>query len=67
MEIHLGSEIVALRRDVSSLRTIGDGGALVRRVAKCEQDIAELKNASREVITRGGESRTSSCRRRSSP
>ena len=43
MEVYLGSEIAGLRREVIALRPIGDGNALVRRVAKCETDIAELK------------------------
>ena len=43
MEIYLGGEMVALRREVSRVSGIGDGGALVRRVTRCESDIAELK------------------------
>jgi hypothetical protein len=37
------SAITSLHRDMARLRPIGDGDALVKRVTRCERDIAELK------------------------
>jgi hypothetical protein len=36
--------IADLRRDFTRLSPIGDGDALVKRVSRCERDIAELKH-----------------------
>jgi hypothetical protein len=41
--VNVDASITSMHRDLARLRPIGDGDALVKRVSRCEHDIADLK------------------------